>query len=173
MWVDQNWTIAQWKKVAWSEESHLLLHHKDGRLRVCHLPGEYMAPGSTMGRRQAGFMNGWRNYNKELNMRGCWLGLQNSLISPIEHQWDVLDEQVQSMEAPPLNFQDIRDPLLTSCCQIKQHNFRGLVESRSWQVRAVLPAQYWAGVHNVIADRCNETSLVLLNVSHWCCYSAL
>ncbi|ROI79367.1 hypothetical protein DPX16_7255 [Anabarilius grahami] len=40
----QNWTMEQWKKVAWS----------DGRERVCCLPGEHMAPGCTMGRRQTG-----------------------------------------------------------------------------------------------------------------------
>ena len=50
----QNWTTEQWKKVAWSDESHFLLHHVDGRVRVRLLPGEHMAPGCTMGRRQAG-----------------------------------------------------------------------------------------------------------------------
>jgi len=35
-WVceHQNWTIEQWKKVAWSDESRFLLHHMDGRVRV-------------------------------------------------------------------------------------------------------------------------------------------
>ena len=48
----QNWTTEQWKKVVWSDESCFLLHHVDGRVR--RLPGEHMAPGCTMGRRQAG-----------------------------------------------------------------------------------------------------------------------
>ena len=38
---------------AWSDESRFLLHHVDGRVCVRHLPGEHMAPGCTMGRRQA------------------------------------------------------------------------------------------------------------------------
>ncbi|KAK3523811.1 hypothetical protein QTP70_010172 [Hemibagrus guttatus] len=50
----QNWTTEQWKKVVWSDESRFLLHHVDGRVRVCLLPGEHMAPGCTMGRRRAG-----------------------------------------------------------------------------------------------------------------------
>ncbi|ROL55318.1 Transposable element Tc1 transposase [Anabarilius grahami] len=50
----QNWTTEQWKKVAWSDETCFLLHHVDGRVHVCRLPGEHMAPGCTMGRRQAG-----------------------------------------------------------------------------------------------------------------------
>ncbi len=48
----QNWTMEQCKKVAWSDESRFLLHHLDGCVR--RLPGEHMAPGCTMGRRQAG-----------------------------------------------------------------------------------------------------------------------
>ncbi|KAF7664142.1 hypothetical protein LDENG_00188010 [Lucifuga dentata] len=42
-------TTEQWKKVAWSDESHCLLHHADGWVRVRHLTGEDMAPGCTMG----------------------------------------------------------------------------------------------------------------------------
>ena len=45
----RNWTLEQWKKVSWSNESHFRLDHVDGRLRV-----EVMAPGCTVGRRQAG-----------------------------------------------------------------------------------------------------------------------
>ena len=50
----RNWTLEQWKKVAWSDESRFLLDHEDGRVHVCHLPGEVMAPGCTVGRRQTG-----------------------------------------------------------------------------------------------------------------------
>ncbi|KAK3549087.1 hypothetical protein QTP70_031342 [Hemibagrus guttatus] len=50
----KNWTTEQSKKVAWSDESHFLLHHVDGRMCVRCLPGEHMAPGCTMERRQAG-----------------------------------------------------------------------------------------------------------------------
>ncbi|KAK3516948.1 hypothetical protein QTP70_028239, partial [Hemibagrus guttatus] len=50
----KNWTREQWKKVAWSDETCFLFHHMDGRVCVHRLPGEHMAPGCTMGRRQAG-----------------------------------------------------------------------------------------------------------------------
>ncbi|KAL0163875.1 hypothetical protein M9458_039628, partial [Cirrhinus mrigala] len=46
----QNWITEQWKKVAWSDES--LLHHVDGWVHVCRLPGEHVAPGCTMVRSQ-------------------------------------------------------------------------------------------------------------------------
>ncbi|KAK3568332.1 hypothetical protein QTP86_004231 [Hemibagrus guttatus] len=50
----QNWTMEQWKKVTWSDESRFPLRHVDGRVHVRLLPGEHMAPGCTMGRRRAG-----------------------------------------------------------------------------------------------------------------------
>ncbi|KAK3562392.1 hypothetical protein QTP86_033531, partial [Hemibagrus guttatus] len=50
-------------------------------------------------------------------------------LNPIEHLWDVLDKQVQSMEASPRNLQDLMDLMLTSWCQIPQHTFMDLVES--------------------------------------------
>ncbi|KAK3520813.1 hypothetical protein QTP70_032379, partial [Hemibagrus guttatus] len=44
-------------------------------------------------------------------------------LNPIEHLWDVLDKQVQSLEAPPHNIQDLKDLLLTWWCQIPQQTF--------------------------------------------------
>jgi len=37
-----NWTMEQWKKVTWTDESRFLLHHANGRARVLLLPGEVM-----------------------------------------------------------------------------------------------------------------------------------
>ena len=62
-------------------------------------------------------------------------------LNPIQHLWDVLNKQVQSMEAPPRNLQVLKDLLLTSWCQIPQKTFRGLVESMPRLVRAVLAAK--------------------------------
>ncbi len=40
----QNWTIEDWKNVAWSDESRFLLRHSDGRVRVWHKEHESMDP---------------------------------------------------------------------------------------------------------------------------------
>ncbi len=32
--AQQNWTIEDWKNVAWSDESRILLRHSDGRVRI-------------------------------------------------------------------------------------------------------------------------------------------
>ncbi|GBL92077.1 hypothetical protein AVEN_102621-1 [Araneus ventricosus] len=35
----RDWTVDEWKRLAWSDESRFLIHHVDGRVRVCRLPG--------------------------------------------------------------------------------------------------------------------------------------
>ncbi len=67
----------------------------------------------------------------------------NSQIS-IEHLWDVLDQQIQSM---------------LMSCQTPQDTFRCLVKSMPRRIRAGLAAQggtiwYLAGGFNVVADQC-------------------
>ncbi len=44
--VHQNWTIEDWKNVAWSDESRFLLRHSDGRVRICRKEHEGMDPSS-------------------------------------------------------------------------------------------------------------------------------
>ncbi|GBL74631.1 hypothetical protein AVEN_235529-1 [Araneus ventricosus] len=47
-------TMDEWERVAWSDESRFLIHHIDGRVRVCHLPGKQLLPSYTAGHKQAG-----------------------------------------------------------------------------------------------------------------------
>ncbi|GBM84626.1 hypothetical protein AVEN_226660-1 [Araneus ventricosus] len=35
----REWTMDEWKRVAWSDKSRFLIHHVDGRARVRRLPG--------------------------------------------------------------------------------------------------------------------------------------
>ncbi len=39
-----NWTIEDWKNVAWSDESRFLLRHSDGRVRIWRKEHESMDP---------------------------------------------------------------------------------------------------------------------------------
>ncbi|GBO04691.1 hypothetical protein AVEN_19391-1 [Araneus ventricosus] len=50
----RDWTMDEWKRVAWSDESRFLIHHVDGRIRVRRLPGEQLLPSGTAGHTQAG-----------------------------------------------------------------------------------------------------------------------
>ncbi|GBO10338.1 hypothetical protein AVEN_110192-1 [Araneus ventricosus] len=49
----RDWTMDEWKRVSWSDESRFLIHHVDGRVRVRRLPGEQLLPCCTGGHTQA------------------------------------------------------------------------------------------------------------------------
>ncbi len=49
-----NWTIEDWKKVAWSDESWFLLRHSDGRVRIWCKEHERMDPSGFVSTVQAG-----------------------------------------------------------------------------------------------------------------------
>ncbi len=50
----QNWTIKDWKNVAWSDESWFLLQHSDGRVRIWRKEHESMYPSCLVSTVQAG-----------------------------------------------------------------------------------------------------------------------
>ncbi len=50
----QNWTIEDWKNVAWSDESRFLLRHSDGRVRIWCKEYEVMDPSCLVSTVQAG-----------------------------------------------------------------------------------------------------------------------
>ncbi len=50
----QNWTIEDWKNVAWSDESRFLLRHSDGRVRIWSKEHESMDPSCLVSTIQAG-----------------------------------------------------------------------------------------------------------------------
>ncbi len=50
----QNWTIEDWKNVAWSDESRFLLRHSDGRVIIWRKEHESMDPSCLVSTVQAG-----------------------------------------------------------------------------------------------------------------------
>ncbi len=50
----QNWTIEDWKNVAWSDESRFRLRHSDGRVRIWHKEHESMDPSCLVSTVQTG-----------------------------------------------------------------------------------------------------------------------
>ncbi len=50
----QNWTIEDWKNIAWSDESRFLLQHSDGRVRIWRKGHESMDPSCLVSMVQAG-----------------------------------------------------------------------------------------------------------------------
>ncbi len=50
----QNWTIEDWKNVAWSDESRFLMQHSDSRVRIWHKEHESMDPSCLVSTVQTG-----------------------------------------------------------------------------------------------------------------------
>jgi len=50
----QNWTIEEWRNIAWSDESRFLLRHSDGRVRIWRKKHESMDPSCLVSMVQAG-----------------------------------------------------------------------------------------------------------------------
>ncbi len=50
----QNWTIKDWKSIAWTDESRFLLRHSDDRVRIWHKVHESMDPSCLVATVQAG-----------------------------------------------------------------------------------------------------------------------
>ncbi|GFX09605.1 transposable element Tcb1 transposase [Trichonephila clavipes] len=48
-----DWSMDQWERVVWSNESRFAIHHADGRVRIRRLPGEQLLPQCTVGHTQA------------------------------------------------------------------------------------------------------------------------
>ncbi len=55
----QNWTIEDWKNVAWSDESQFLLRHSDGRVRIWRKENKSMDPSCLASTVQAGGVIVW------------------------------------------------------------------------------------------------------------------
>ncbi len=72
----QNWTIEDWKNVAWSDESRFLLRHSDGRVRLWRKEQESMDPSCLVSTVQAGGVMVWGIFS------WCTLGP----LVPIEHR---------------------------------------------------------------------------------------
>ncbi|GFW64192.1 transposase domain containing protein [Trichonephila clavipes] len=49
----RDWSMDQWERVAWSDESRFVIHHVDGRVRIRRLPGEQLLPQCKVGHTQA------------------------------------------------------------------------------------------------------------------------
>lgn len=45
----RDWSMDQWERVAWSDESRFVIHDDDGRVRIRRLPGEQLLPQCTVG----------------------------------------------------------------------------------------------------------------------------
>ncbi|KAK0143178.1 Transposable element Tcb2 transposase [Merluccius polli] len=79
----QNWTIEDWKNVAWSDESRFLLRHSDGRVRIWRQQHESMDPSCLVSTVQAG--------GGGVMVWGIFSWHTLGLLVPIEHRVKATD----------------------------------------------------------------------------------
>ncbi len=75
--VHQNWTIEDWKNVAWSDESRFLLRHSDGRVKIWHKEHESMDPSCLVSTVQFG--------GGDVMVRAIFSWWTSGHLVPIEH----------------------------------------------------------------------------------------
>ncbi len=82
--VHQNWTIEDWKNVAWSDESQFLLRHSDGRVRnLAYKEHEIMNLSFLVSMVQAGAGG--------VMMWGIFSWYTLGILVPIEHRLNTTD----------------------------------------------------------------------------------
>ncbi len=120
----QNWTIEDWKNVAWSDESWFLLRHSDSRVRIRRKEHESMDPSclvSTVQAAGAGGVMVWGIFS--------WHTL--GPLEPIERCLNATD--YLSIVADHVH------PLWLQCNHLLM--FQHLVESMPRRIKAVLKAK--------------------------------
>ncbi len=91
----QNWTIEDWKNVAWSDESRFLLQHSDGRVRIWRKEHESIDPsclGSTVQAGGGGVMvwgiYSWHTFGPLLPFEYCLNATANlSIVADHVHPY--------------------------------------------------------------------------------------
>ncbi|MEQ2296304.1 hypothetical protein AMECASPLE_023441 [Ameca splendens] len=75
---------------------------------------------------------------KQKSFKNDWKEQQRLPIFTIKVLWGVLDKQGLSTQAPPSSLQALKHQLLTSCCKLSQHIFRGKVEHIHPRITTIL-----------------------------------
>jgi len=66
---------------------------------------------------------------------------QSPDLNPIEHFWDVVEQEIRIMYMQPTNLQKLRDAIISVWTKISEECFQHLVESMPWRIKAVLKAK--------------------------------
>ncbi len=62
-------------------------------------------------------------------------------LNPIEHIWDVVDQEIRIMDVQPTNLKQLRDTIMSIWTKTSEECFQHLVESMAWWIKAVLKAK--------------------------------
>ena len=143
----QNWTVEDWKNVAWSDESRFLLRHSNGRVRIWRKQNENMYPSS-----DGYFQQDNAPCHKARNISNWFLEHDNEFtvlkwppqspdLNPIEHLWDVVERELRALDVHPSNLHQLQDAILSIWANISKECYQHLVESMPRRIKAVLKAK--------------------------------
>ncbi len=136
--TQQNWTIEDWKNVAWSDESRFLLQHSDDRIfmtTVYHLLMYFQQDNAPCHKAQ--IISDWfLEHDNEFTLLKC--PPQSPDLNPIEHLWDVVEREIHIMDVQTTNLQRLCDAIMTIWTNISEECFQHLVESMPRRIKAVL-----------------------------------
>ncbi len=63
---------------------------------------------------------------------------QSPDLNPIEHLWDVVEQEIRIMDVQPTNLQQLRDAIMSIWTNISEECFQHLVESMPRRIKAVM-----------------------------------
>ncbi len=66
---------------------------------------------------------------------------QSPDLNPIEHLWDVVEQEIRIMDVQPTNLQQLRDAIMSIWTKISEECFQHLVESMPRRIKAILKAK--------------------------------
>ncbi len=66
---------------------------------------------------------------------------QSPDLNPIEHLWDVVEQEIHIMDVQPTNLQQLRVAIMSIWTKISEECFQHLVESMPRRIKAVLKAK--------------------------------
>ncbi|KAF2879889.1 hypothetical protein ILUMI_26284 [Ignelater luminosus] len=134
-----NWTIDDWKRVLFSDETRESLNSPGGRQRVWRKPGERFAASNISPRIPfcGGSIMFWRGI--------CFYGSTNLLprspdMNPIEHLQDALNRSVRRHIPAPMNFRELEQVVLVEWKNIPLETIHNLINSMPRHMEAVIRA---------------------------------
>ncbi len=134
----QNWTIEDWKNVAWSDESQFLMQHSDGRVRIWHKEQESMDPSCLVSTVQAGGggVMVWGIFSWHTFL--CHISTNWASLNATANLSIVADHPFMTTVYPSSDSYFQQDRQIT---KISEECFKHLVESMPQKIKAVLKAK--------------------------------
>uniref|UniRef100_A0AAY5K657 I/LWEQ domain-containing protein n=1 Tax=Esox lucius TaxID=8010 RepID=A0AAY5K657_ESOLU len=78
---------------------------------------------------------------------------QSPALNPIEHLWDVVEQELRALDVHPTNLHQLQDAILSIWANISKECFQHLVESMPRRIKAVLKAKgattFWSYILNL------------------------